>query len=378
MTTQTRTQSKERFEAIVIGGGQAGLSVGYHLKRQGVRFVIIDASERIGDAWRKRWDSLRLFSPAWANGLDGLRFPGPSNVLPTKDQMADYLEGYAVHFDLPVRTRTSVTSLTRSDKGFVVQTDAATLEADQVIVAMASYQKPRTPDFARELGSEVVQLHSSAYRNPAQLLPGKVVIVGGGNSGAEIARELAATHEVVLAAPEVGEVPVRVDGWFGRHVFSRFLLRLVFHYLLTIRTPMGRKARPKLMHKATPLIRVKRADLTAAGVKLAARVTGVRDGLLSTQDGEALAAQNVIWCTGFDASQSFIKLPIFDEQGEPRHDAGVVTSEPGLYFVGLPFLYSMSSSMIHGVGRDAKRIASAVKALERARVQAPHVACATA
>jgi putative flavoprotein involved in K+ transport len=355
-------QTPERFEVIVIGGGQAGLSVGYHLRQRGVRFVILDASERVGDAWRKRWDSLRLFSPAWASSLDGLPFPGPRNALPTKDEMADYLEGYAAHFELPVRTQTRVESLTRGATGFVVRTDRATLEADQVIIAMASYQKARTPAFARDLRPDIVQLHSSAYKNPAQLRPGRVAIVGGGNSGAEIAKELCVTHEVVLAAPEVGEAPVRMDSWLGTRVFSRFLLRLVFHYLLTIRTPMGRKARPKMMHAATPLIRVKRADLTRAGAQLAERVTGVRDSRLLTQDGQALDVQNVIWCTGFDATQSFIKLPIFDDRGDPRHEAGVVTSEPGLYFVGLPFLYSMSSSMIHGVGRDAKRIAGMVEA----------------
>lgn len=364
------TAEPERFGVIVIGGGQAGLSVGYHLKQQGVPFVILDASERIGDAWRTRWDSLRLFSPNWANGLDGLPFPGPRNALPTKDQMADYLESYAAHFELPVRTGTRVTSLTRNARGFVVQTSGGTLQADQVIIAMASYQRPRTPDFARDLGPEVVQMHSSAYRNPAQLRPGSVVIVGGGNSGVEIAHELCATHPVVLAAPKVGEAPVRMHTWLGTRLFSRILLRLVFHRLLTIRTPMGRKARPRMMHRATPLIRTNRDDLTRAGAQLAARVVGVRDGRLLTQDGQLLDAQNVIWSTGYDASQSFIQLPIFDEHGEPMHEAGVVTGEPGLYFVGLPFLYSMSSSMIHGVGRDAKRIAGVVK------VHAAHAATA--
>jgi putative flavoprotein involved in K+ transport len=368
---RTRTTAKqERFDVIVIGGGQAGLSVGYHLKQRGVRFVIIDASERIGDAWRKRWDSLSLFSPAWASELDGLRFPGPRHALPTKDQMADYLEGYAAHFQLPVRSSTRVESLTRNASGFVVQTSAGTLEADQVIIAMASYQQPRTPEFARELRSDIVQLHSTAYKNPGQLRPGSVAIVGAGNSGAEIARELCATHRVVLAAPNVGEVPFRMNTWFGTHVFARFLLRFMFHYVLSIRTPMGRKARPKMMHRATPLIRVMRRHLVNAGAKLAERVSGVRDGLPVTQDGQRLDVQNVIWCTGFDASRSFIKLPIFDDSGEPMHEAGVVTKEPGMYFVGLPFMYSASSAMIHGVGRDAKRIAGVVKARAQARGRA--------
>lgn len=361
----------ERFEVIVIGGGQAGLSVGYHLKQRGMRFVILDASERVGDAWRKRWDSLRLFSPAWASCLDGLKFPGPSHAMPTKDQMADYLENYAKHFELPVRSSTYVHSVTRNANGFVVQTKDATLEADQVIVAMASYQKPRTPSFARELSSDVVQMHSASYKNPAQLRPGRVVVVGGANSGADIALELAATHQVVLAAPDVGEAPVRVDSWFGAQVFSRIFLRVVFHHVLSIRTPIGRKKRPAMMHQATPRVRVKRVDLQRAGVQWVGRVTSVSDGRkLVTQDGQVFEAENVIWSTGFDANQSFIKLPIFDEHGDPKHEAGVVTSEPGLYFVGLPFLYAMSSSMIHGVGRDAKRVVGVAAARARASARA--------
>jgi len=366
----TARTTPERLDVIVIGGGQAGLAVGHYLKEHDANVLILDANERVGDAWRKRWDSLRLFSPAWGSSLDGLRFPGPPNALPTKDQMADYLESYAAHFELPIRNRTRVESLTRNARGFVLKTSGGILEANKVIIAMASYQQPRMPDFARELGPDVVQMHSKDYKNPGQLQPGRVVIVGGGNSGAEIARDLCATHEVVLAARKVPEVPVPTTNWIGTRLFARILLRLVFHYLLTIRTPMGRKARPKLMHGATPLIRTKRPDLARAGARFAERVTGVHDGRLLTRDGQALEAQNVIWCTGFDASQSFIKLPIFDDQGEPMHEAGVVTNEPGLYFVGLPFMYSMSSSMIHGVSRDAKRIAGVVMARASAQLRA--------
>jgi putative flavoprotein involved in K+ transport len=352
--------SGETLDVIVIGGGQAGLSVGYHLKQRGVRFVILDASERIGDAWRKRWDSLRLFSPAWLSGLDGLRFPGPPGAFPTKDEMGDYLEAYAAHFRLPVRTGMRVDRLARSGAGFVVQAGGLELRADQVIVAMASYQQGRLPAFASELRSDIVQMHSTDYRSPAQLRPGRVAIVGGGNSGAEIAREVCRTHEVVLAGREVGAVPFRIGSLLGRTLLVGLLMRLVFHRVLTIRTPMGRKARPKMMHAATPLIRVKIAELARAGVQCAGRIAGVRDGLPVTEDGRALDVANVIWCTGFAPRASWIDLPIFDDAGEPAHEAGVVTREPGLYFVGLPFMYSMSSAMIHGVGRDARRIAGLV------------------
>jgi putative flavoprotein involved in K+ transport len=351
-----------RCDVVVIGGGQAGLSVGYHLKQRGLKFVILDASERIGDAWRNRWDSLRLFSPAWLDSLDGMPFPGDPGGFPTKDEMADYLEAYAAHFALPVRTSTRVDRVARSGSGFVVQAGEARFEAAQVIVAMASFQKERLPAFARGLRGDVVQMHSSDYKNPGQLRAGRVAIVGGGNSGAEIARELCRTHEVVLAGNEVGEIPFRSGTWLGRMVFLRVLMRVIFHRLLTIRTPMGRKARVNTMHKATPLIRVKKADLKRAGVRRVGRIADVRDGRPVTEQGEVLDVDSVIWCTGYSGHLSWIDLPIWDEAGEPVHDAGVVTGEPGLYFVGLHFLYAMSSAMIHGVGRDAARIAGACAA----------------
>jgi putative flavoprotein involved in K+ transport len=351
---------RDRYDVIVIGGGQAGLSVGYHLGRQGLRFVILDAAERIGDAWRKRWDSLRLFTPAKLDGLDGMRFPAPPNYFPTKDEMADYLGSYAARFNLPVETGTRVERLTRTDGGFVVRTSKRELVADQVVVAMANYQAHRLPELSSRLRPDIVQIHSSAYRNPGQLRAGDVLIAGAGNSGAEIARELADGRRVWVAGPSTGEAPIRMDSFASRALLVRLLMRVVFHRILTVKTPMGRKARPKMMSRGTPLIRIKAKDLLAAGVERVPRVTGVQDGLPVLQDGRVLAPANIIWCTGYHGGFSWIDLPIFDGTGEPIHEAGVVSAAPGLYFVGLHFLYAMSSSMIHGVGRDAKRIARAV------------------
>jgi putative flavoprotein involved in K+ transport len=350
-TAHART---ERFDVIVIGGGQAGLSVGYHLKQRGLSFVILDGQARIGDAWRKRWDSLRLFSPAALDGLDGLPFPAPPGSYPTKDQMADYLEHYAAHFELPVRTSCRVEKVSKQDGHFVVRTSQGELHANQVVVAMAGYQKKRVPGLASELAPRVVQLHSSEYKNPTQLAPGSVLVVGSGNSGAEIALELSRTHRVHLVGPDVGAVPLPMTR------FIAFLvMRVVFHRILTLSTAIGRKVRPTMMHKATPLIRTKAKHLIAAGVEvLTQRVAGVRSGLPVLSDGRELAVNNVVFCTGYHAGFSWIDLPIFDAAGEPQHEAGVVTAEPGLYFVGLQFLYSMSSSMVHGVGRDAQRIAA--------------------
>jgi putative flavoprotein involved in K+ transport len=362
---------REHFDVIVIGGGQAGLSVGYYLRRRGLRFVILDGSERIGDVWRRRWDSLRLFTPAKLDGLVGMKFPAAPNSFPTKDQMADYLEAYAARFELPVRTRARVERLSRRDGVYVVKIGDRELVADQVVVAMASYQKGRVPAFARELRPDVVQLHAAEYRNPAQLRAGGVLIAGAGNSGAEIAVELArGRRQVWMSGRDTGQVPFRVDGFAGLAFLGRLVLRVIFHRVLTIKTPIGRKLRPRLISQGTPLIRVKSRDLKAAGVERVSRVAGVRDGLPVTEDGRVIEAANVVWCTGFQPGFDWIELPVLGGDGEPIHDGGVVPGAPGLYFVGLHFLYAVSSTMIHGVARDAERIVGAIADAIQAR-QAP-------
>jgi len=356
------TYVNARVNTVVIGGGQAGLSVGYHLSQLGIPFVILDASRRIGDSWRHRWDSLRLFTPARHAGLDGMPFPAEPFSFPTKDEMADYLETYARHFELPVRSGVRVDRLSRLGDRFIVVAGRHRIEASNVVVAMGSYQRPRRPSFAGELRSTIVQLHSFEYRNLSQLHPGDVLVVGAGNSGAEIAIETVARHRTWMAGRETGHVPFRVDGLAARLGLSRLVLRVIFHRVLSIATPIGRRLRPRMLHRAAPLIRTKGKDLTAAGVLRVPRVAGVRNGLPLLEDGRVLDVANVVWCTGFDAAFSWIDLPVFGADGLPQHEAGVVASEPGLFFVGLPFLYAFSSEMIHGVGRDAARIAGAIAA----------------
>ncbi|MPZ99387.1 MAG: FAD-dependent oxidoreductase [Dehalococcoidia bacterium] len=367
----------ERMETVVIGGGQAGLSVGYHLQRWGLPFVILDANERVGDAWRKRWDSLRLFTPARFDGLDGMRNPLPKHSAPTKDEMGDYLESYAKHFELPVRSGVRVERLSREGDTYLVEAGEQSIEADRVVVAMSSYQEPKLPAFASELDAGIVQMHASEYRNPSQLREGGVLVVGAGNSGAEIAIELVRSHPVWMSGRSTGALPFRLDGWFGRHFGARLVGRVLFHRVLTVKTPIGRKMRPKLMSKGTPLIRVKPRDLAAAGVQRVPRTEGVRDGKPVLEDGRVLDVTNVIWCTGYHPGFSWIDLPVLGER-EPMHELGVASGEPGLYFVGLEFLYSVSSEQIHGVGRDAKRIAKVIteraEAAESARKRAPAAA----
>jgi putative flavoprotein involved in K+ transport len=348
---------RETFEVIVIGGGQAGLSVGYHLKKLGVRFLILDASARIGDVWRQRWDSLRLFTPARFDSLDGLAFRAHPDSFPTKDEMADYLESYAAEFELPVLSGVRVERLSRSDGRYRIEAGSRVFHAEQVIVAMSNYQRPSIPELAEELGPGVVQFHSMHYKGPSQLEEGPVLLVGAGNSGSELAMELAKTRHVYMSGRSTGEIPFRPAGLLGRLLLVRLVLRGVFHRILAVGNPIGRKLRPKILLGGGPLIRVKKRDLAAAGVERTPRVVDVRAGRPILEDGRALDVKNVIWCTGYSAGFSWIDLPIFDERGRPRHQAGVVPDAPGLYFVGLHFLYSLSSAMIHGVGRDAERIA---------------------
>jgi putative flavoprotein involved in K+ transport len=354
-------QNTTRVETVVIGGGQAGLSVGYYLAQQGIPFVILDAHSRIGDAWRTRWDSLRLFTPARYDGLPGLRFPAKADEFPTKDQMADFLESYVKQFNLPVRTGMKVERLSRKDGRFLISAGGASFEAENVVVAMGSHQKPRVPAFARELDPKIVQLHSLDYRSPSQLKDGGVLIVGVGNSGADIALEVARTHRTWLAGKEPGHVPFRIETFTGRFILVR-IVRFIGHHVLTVATPIGRRLRPKLRFQATALIRVKPDDLLAAGIERVSRVVGVKEGRPLLDDGKVVDVANVIWCTGFSNGFSWIDLPIFGADGEPEYDRGIVPTLPGLYFVGLNFLYAMTSGTVSGVGRDAKRAVDAIAA----------------
>ncbi|MGY6018669.1 flavin-containing monooxygenase [Streptomyces spinosirectus] len=347
--------STERIETVVVGGGQAGLATGYHLARRGRPFVILDAGERVGDAWRARWDSLRLFSPAKFDGLPGLPYPGPAWAFPTRDEFADYLQAYAAWAELPVRARTAVRRVSYEGGRYLVETDGdLRYEAENVVIAAGYDRLPKTPEYAGRLAPDVRQLHAVDYRGPGQLQDGPVLVVGAGNSGADIALELARDHRVLLSGPHPGQLPWHIDRRPARVLVPA--LFFLFRNLLTVRTPIGRKVRPKVLAHSAPLIRVKSADLKAAGVRRVARTTGVRDGRPVLADGTAPEVANVVWCTGFRPDTSWIDLPVFGPDGEPAQRRGVLESQPGLYFVGRLFQYAMASSMIQGVGRDAEHV----------------------
>jgi len=353
-------ENTKHYEVIVIGGGQAGLSTGYYLSKAGLRFLILDASERIGDSWRRRWDSLRLFTPCKYDSLPGLAFPAPKYSFPTKDEMADYLEQYAKHFQLPVISGVRVDALWREDAVYKIKAGNEVFEAGHVVVAMSNYQHPKFPPFAKELDHQITQLHSSVYKNSSQLQPGAVLIVGAGNSGAEIAMELCKTHEVWLAGRDTGHIPFEITNRNVLRFIIPILFRFIFHRLLTTNTSIGRKAKAEMISRGSKLIRQKPKQLLEAGIKRVPRLKGVREGMPLLENGEIAKAKNVIWCTGFYPRFSWIDLPVFKNE-EPLHERGVVTNEPGLYFVGLHFLFAFSSSMVQGVGRDAKYVVEVIK-----------------
>ena len=358
----------QSFETIIIGAGQAGLATAYHLAGRDRSFVVLESHERVGDNWRERFDSLRLYSPARYDGLPGWPMPLDPWTYPTKDQMADYLEAYAERFELPVITGAPVDSLRKDGDRYVVRAGAHRFEADNVVVASGTFQEPIVPEFAGELDPAIRQLHSADYRNPSQLQDGPVLVVGSSHSGADIALEAAAGHATILSGRFHGEVPFDIEGPVARRVLP--VLWFAANHVLTMRTPLGRKMRPEIRAHGGPLLRVKRAHLAAAGVERTdARVAGVQDGRPALDDGRVVDVANVVWCTGFGKDVSWIELPVTGEDGWPEQTRGVAEASPGLYFVGLPFLYAFASMLVGGVGRDAERVATHIAERRPAAVE---------
>jgi putative flavoprotein involved in K+ transport len=356
MTQQT---SEQHFDTVVIGGGQAGLAMGYFLARQDRDFVILDAGDRVGQTWRKRWDSLRLFTPSFHDGLPGMPFPAPANYFPTKDETADYLEAYASKFALPVRFGRHVDSLTRHDDGYLVSAGYERYVTEHVVVATGPYQHPKIPSFAAGLDPKIVQLHSSAYRHPNQLPKADVLVVGAGNSGAEISVDLAATRHTYLSGRNAGYIPISL-------IHNRLSLWLADR-VLTTDTRLGRKMSEAHRDRGAPLVRLKPKEIAAAGVELVPRVESVVNGKPRLADGRVLDVTVVVWATGFRLDFGWIELPIFDDGGYPIHHRGVVDAAPGLYFLGLPFQYTPTSEHVGGVGNDARYISEHIAVISPSR-----------
>jgi putative flavoprotein involved in K+ transport len=352
------------IETVIIGAGQAGLATGYHLQRRGRPFVILDASSRVGDNWRRQWDTLKLYSPAQYDSLPGLPFPAPKWTFPGKDQVGDYLESYARHFELPVALETRVLRLEQEGEQYVVMTDRDRYRCDNVVVATGTFGRtPLVPEIADRLDPAILQMHSSGYRRQGQLRDGPVLVVGASHSGCDIAFEVAETHPTILAGRDCGQIPPPLDSRRMRMIFP--VLLFAWRHVVTRRTPIGRKAMPHVRFHGGPMLRVKRADLAARRVeRTTGRIVEVRDGL-PVVDGRPRDVANVVWATGFQQNFDWIRLPILGEDGYPRETRGVVTEAPGLFFCGLSFQYAFSSMLLAGAGRDAAYVVDRLVARKR-------------
>jgi putative flavoprotein involved in K+ transport len=341
----------KRTKVIVVGGGQAGLTAGYYLSQARIPFLILDAEARVGESWRRRWDSLELFTSARYSALPDLPFPGDPDHYPGKDEVGDYLENYARTFELPIRHESRATSVERSDGGYRIATQSSEYEATQVIISTGAYQRPRVPPLSTKLSDEVTQLHSSDYHNPEQLAADEVLVVGAANSGAQIAEDLATTHRVHLSkGAKIPRLPRRVLGksvhFYGDH------LGLIAAPLDSWR---GRTQRGDLLI-GTSLRQLKRHH----GVDLCGRTVDAHGRTVNFDDGGELEVTTLIWATGFHSDYSWVHVSVFDAQGLPIHRRGV-TDAPGLFFLGIKNQYSRGSSLIGWVKHDAAFIVDQVR-----------------
>jgi putative flavoprotein involved in K+ transport len=347
-TNHAHRAGDELLDVIVIGGSQAGLALAWHLARQQLRFVVLEAGPEIGHTWRSRWDSLTLFTPTQYNSLPGMPFPGTADTYPTKDPVVDYLQAYATAFNLPVRLNARVTQLSQTAEGFEIRTRDEVFRARQVVVATGPFQVPWTPPAAQRLDGSVTQLHSAEYRNPQALPDGPVLVVGGGNSGFQIAEELAATRQVDLSIST--RCPMLPQRLAGRDLFW-WLTRLRL-MRVTTESRLGRR----LSSRPDFVIGSSRRRLAAAGVRFRPAVAGAEGRTVRFTDGTTLNAGIVVWATGYRSDYSWIDIPGVARDGKVVHRRGV-TDVPGLYFVGLTWQHTRGSALLGFVNDDAAYLA---------------------
>lgn len=363
MGSQLDTRLDTRLDVVIIGGGQAGLALGYHLQRAGRRFAIVEAADRLGDSWRRRWDSLTLFTPRRYDALPGLAFPGDPDGCPGKDEVADYLEAYARHFALPVLLGSPVSSVRQVADGFAIETDRITMSARQVVIATGGFTGPAIPDFAAALDPRVAQLHSTDYRNPSSVPGRDVLVVGGGNTGVQLAQELAgAGRRVALSVSTLGKA-----------MPERFLGRSLFWWFEKLRT-MDAGPETRIGRRLRDENTIVGTDLTALfrQVERVGKAVGAQGDAIVLADGTRRTADAVVWATGFRPSYPWLQVPVHDESGAPIHAHGI-TDVPGLAFLGLPWQRNRGSALLGWVGRDAALLAERLTA-QRAYARAGRIA----
>src|ERR687897_2121181 len=366
--------ARTQVEVAVVGGGQAGLAMGYYLREQGRRFVIFERGDSIAPAWRERWDSLRLFTPRGYSALPGVPFPGDPDDYPMRDEVISYLERYADTFEQSIELSSDVRRLFEEDGRFVLNIDGRTITADQVVVATGPFQTPYVPSLAEKLDSNVWQAHSTGYRRPSDLPEGTVLVVGGGNTGFQIAKELSATHKVVLSVGSKQKpLPQRIA---GRDLF--WWLTKTRLLSTTVESRLGSKLRSRDTLIGSSPRELKRRY----GVELKPRAIDAAGRTVRFEDESELEVDAVIWATGYRPDFSWIDLPILDSNGRLRHRRGV-TDVPGLYFLGLTWQWTRGSALIGWVKDDAafltERVAASNEAESRtAPERAPEAAGAAA
>jgi putative flavoprotein involved in K+ transport len=354
--------SPDRRDVVVVGGGQAGLAIGHLLAQQGRRFTILEAADAPAAAWRARWESLVLFTSVRYDSLPGRAFPGDPDAYPRRDDVVAYLEDYARHFELPVELDSRVRSIRREDGGYLVELDDRTYGADQVVVATGPFQVPRVPDVARRLDSEVVQLHSSEYRAPEDVPDGPALVVGGGNTGFQIAEELSRSREVHLS---IGSRQVPLP----QRIAGRDLFRYLEATGLMRKTTASRIGR-RMQQRETLIGSSPRSARRRHGIHLRGRAVEVSGSEVGFSDASRLVPRAVIWATGFGLDHSWIDVPVFDEDGRLVHRRGV-TASPGLVFLGLPWQHTRGSALLGWVKDDAEHLVHRLGAQHRADAPQP-------
>jgi putative flavoprotein involved in K+ transport len=340
----------EHRDVVVVGAGQAGLATAYYLRNAGIDVQLLERNTAVGSSWSRRWSSLRLFTPARYDGLPGLPFPGHPWSHPSKDDVAAYLARYAARFALPVRTGADVVALTGDAGAFVLHlAGGETVTARRVVVATGAFGRPYTPAIAADLGPHIVQVHTDDYRDPSPLPSGPVLVVGGGNSGFQVAEELAATGRPVDLAEgtPLRTVPQRLA---GRELFWWLTTTRVIH--AADHTRLGRRLRAN-----EPVIGTSRRTLRRAGVTFRPRAVSATEAAVTFHDGTTIQPAAVVWATGYRHDDRWITIPGALDTTGTLASTGADTPVAGLHVIGRPWQRDRGSSLLGYVRHDAMRLA---------------------